>query len=176
MSTVSASLRRGIAASAWNLLHVAAEWNFFSSRPSQRARAALRGASYCSLLLLRYRRERHVYLQRRHCRFFGQQRAEWRSQTDGRRNRGQRRHCYSWCEYADDHGGAGNILPTPAASRSAAGRRRCVAPSAATPGRADISGQGAFYRVEIGPLSPGQADQLCGSLKAAGGQCIGQYE
>lgn len=42
--------------------------------------------------------------------------------------------------------------------------------------RADISGQGAFYRVEIGPLSPGQADQLCGSLKAAGGQCIGQYE
>ena len=42
--------------------------------------------------------------------------------------------------------------------------------------RADVSGQGTYYRVEIGPLSPGQADQLCGSLKAAGGQCITQYE
>lgn len=42
--------------------------------------------------------------------------------------------------------------------------------------RADLGGQGTFYRVEIGPLSPGQADQLCGSLKAAGGQCVTQYE
>jgi hypothetical protein len=42
--------------------------------------------------------------------------------------------------------------------------------------RADVSGQGTYYRVEIGPLSPGQADQLCGSLKAAGGQCVTQYE
>jgi len=36
--------------------------------------------------------------------------------------------------------------------------------------------QGTFYRVEIGPLSAGQADQICGSLKAAGGQCVAQYE
>jgi len=42
--------------------------------------------------------------------------------------------------------------------------------------RADMPNQGTFYRVEIGPLSAGQADQICGSLKAAGGQCVAQYE
>jgi len=42
--------------------------------------------------------------------------------------------------------------------------------------RAEIAGQGTYYRVEIGPLSAGQADQLCGSLKAASGQCVAQYE
>jgi len=41
--------------------------------------------------------------------------------------------------------------------------------------RADSS-QGTYYRVEIGPLTAGQADQLCGSLKAAGAQCATQYE
>lgn len=42
--------------------------------------------------------------------------------------------------------------------------------------RADIPNQGTFYRVEVGPLSNGQADELCGSLKAAGAQCITRYE
>lgn len=42
--------------------------------------------------------------------------------------------------------------------------------------RADVPNQGTFYRVEVGPLSNGQADELCGSLKAAGGQCITRYE
>ena len=42
--------------------------------------------------------------------------------------------------------------------------------------RADVPNQGTFYRIEVGPLSNGQADELCGSLKAAGGQCITRYE
>lgn len=41
--------------------------------------------------------------------------------------------------------------------------------------RAD-SGEGTFFRVEIGPLTAAQADQICGSLKAAGGKCVTQYE
>ncbi|MGA8614336.1 MAG: hypothetical protein WB760_22200 [Xanthobacteraceae bacterium] len=42
--------------------------------------------------------------------------------------------------------------------------------------RADISGQGSYYRVEVGPLTSGQADQLCGSLKQVGAQCTQHYE
>ncbi|MGD0025584.1 MAG: SPOR domain-containing protein [Xanthobacteraceae bacterium] len=42
--------------------------------------------------------------------------------------------------------------------------------------RADDPSQGTYYRVEIGPLSAGQADELCGSLKAARGQCVPRYE
>jgi SPOR domain len=42
--------------------------------------------------------------------------------------------------------------------------------------RADVANQGTFYRVEVGPLSSGQADELCGNLKAAGAQCIARYE
>jgi hypothetical protein len=42
--------------------------------------------------------------------------------------------------------------------------------------RADISGQGTYYRVEIGPLTAGQVDQLCGTLKQGGSQCTPRYE
>ena len=42
--------------------------------------------------------------------------------------------------------------------------------------RAQISGQGTTYRVEVGPLSSAQADQLCGSLRQAGAQCTQHYE
>jgi hypothetical protein len=42
--------------------------------------------------------------------------------------------------------------------------------------RADKGGQGAYYRVEVGPLSSGQADQLCGNLRQAGAQCTQHYE
>jgi len=41
--------------------------------------------------------------------------------------------------------------------------------------RADDS-DGAYYRVEVGPLTAGQADQLCGSMRAAGGQCAPRSE
>jgi|GEM_PF-5586917 hypothetical protein len=42
--------------------------------------------------------------------------------------------------------------------------------------RADVANQGAFFRVEVGPLSAGQADELCGNLKAAGAQCVTRSE
>lgn len=42
--------------------------------------------------------------------------------------------------------------------------------------RADAGADGTYYRVEIGPLSAGQADQLCGTLKAAGGSCAAKFE
>jgi hypothetical protein len=42
--------------------------------------------------------------------------------------------------------------------------------------RADKGGQGAYYRVEVGPLTSNQADQLCGSLRQAGAQCTQHYE
>ncbi len=42
--------------------------------------------------------------------------------------------------------------------------------------RADIANQGTYYRVEVGPLSAGQADELCGNLKASGAQCITRSE
>jgi hypothetical protein len=42
--------------------------------------------------------------------------------------------------------------------------------------RSDDRDQGTYYRVEIGPLSPDQADGLCGNIKAAGGQCVPRYE
>jgi len=39
--------------------------------------------------------------------------------------------------------------------------------------RADLGAKGVYYRVVTGPFeSPGEADQFCGSLKAAGGHCI----
>jgi len=39
--------------------------------------------------------------------------------------------------------------------------------------RADLGAKGTYYRVVTGPFaSAGEADQFCGSLKAAGGQCI----
>jgi hypothetical protein len=36
--------------------------------------------------------------------------------------------------------------------------------------------EGTYYRVEIGPLRVEQADQFCGSLKAARAQCVSRYE
>jgi hypothetical protein len=42
--------------------------------------------------------------------------------------------------------------------------------------RADVSGQGTYYRVEVGPLTSGQADELCGALKKGGTQCTPHYE
>jgi hypothetical protein len=42
--------------------------------------------------------------------------------------------------------------------------------------RADKGGQDAYYRVEVGPLSSGQADQVCGNLRQAGAQCTQHYE
>jgi len=42
--------------------------------------------------------------------------------------------------------------------------------------RSEISGQGTYYRVEVGPLTSAQADQLCGSLRQAGAQCTQHYE
>jgi len=39
--------------------------------------------------------------------------------------------------------------------------------------RADLGAKGIYYRVVTGPFaSAGEADQFCGSLKAAGGKCI----
>jgi len=37
-------------------------------------------------------------------------------------------------------------------------------------------GRSSTYRIEIGPLSLSQADQLCGNIKAGGGKCIPRYE
>ena len=42
--------------------------------------------------------------------------------------------------------------------------------------RADQGNKGTYYRVEIGPLSSSQVDDLCGGIKAGGGQCIPRYE
>jgi len=42
--------------------------------------------------------------------------------------------------------------------------------------RVDDGNQGTYYRVEVGPFTSGQADQLCGSIKAGGGLCIPRYE
>jgi hypothetical protein len=42
--------------------------------------------------------------------------------------------------------------------------------------RAEVTGQGTYYRVEVGPLTTSQADQICGSLKQAGAQCTQHYE
>jgi hypothetical protein len=41
--------------------------------------------------------------------------------------------------------------------------------------RADLAGKGVYYRAMVGPFSTReQAIQLCGSLKAAGGDCVVQ--
>jgi hypothetical protein len=41
--------------------------------------------------------------------------------------------------------------------------------------RADLGDKGVYYRAMVGPFgSPDEAAQLCGSLKAAGGQCVVQ--
>jgi hypothetical protein len=42
--------------------------------------------------------------------------------------------------------------------------------------RVDDNSQGTYYRVEVGPLSSGQADELCGTLKTSGKQCVTRYE
>jgi hypothetical protein len=39
--------------------------------------------------------------------------------------------------------------------------------------RADLGAKGTFYRAMVGPFgSAGEANEFCGSLKAAGGQCL----
>jgi hypothetical protein len=41
--------------------------------------------------------------------------------------------------------------------------------------RADLGDKGTYYRAQIGPFgSQGEASEFCGSLKAAGGQCVVQ--
>ncbi|RJF70385.1 SPOR domain-containing protein [Rhodopseudomonas palustris] len=41
--------------------------------------------------------------------------------------------------------------------------------------RADLGSKGVYYRAMVGPFgTPDQAQQLCGSLKSAGGQCVVQ--
>ena len=41
--------------------------------------------------------------------------------------------------------------------------------------RADLGSRGTYYRAMVGPFaSSDQANELCSSLKAAGGQCIVQ--
>jgi SPOR domain len=40
--------------------------------------------------------------------------------------------------------------------------------------RAELGDKGVYYRAMVGPFSVEQAAELCGSLKAAGGQCIVQ--
>jgi SPOR domain len=41
--------------------------------------------------------------------------------------------------------------------------------------RADLGAKGIYYRAMVGPFgSPGEAEQFCSNLKAAGGQCIVQ--
>lgn len=42
--------------------------------------------------------------------------------------------------------------------------------------RTDFGAQGIYYRVEVGPLSTNEADQLCAALKQAGGQCAPRFE
>jgi hypothetical protein len=42
--------------------------------------------------------------------------------------------------------------------------------------RVDDPAQGTFYRVEVGPLSSGEADALCNDIKSDGGQCVPRYE
>ncbi len=38
--------------------------------------------------------------------------------------------------------------------------------------RATDNDQQTYYRVEVGPLTQGQGDELCGNLKSAGGRCV----
>jgi hypothetical protein len=40
--------------------------------------------------------------------------------------------------------------------------------------RADLGSKGIYYRAQIGPFSPEQANEICSDLKAAGGQCLVQ--
>ncbi len=41
--------------------------------------------------------------------------------------------------------------------------------------RADLGEKGVYYRAQIGPFATAdQANEFCGSLKSAGGQCIVQ--
>lgn len=40
--------------------------------------------------------------------------------------------------------------------------------------RADLGERGVYYRAQVGPFSANEANELCGNLKAAGGQCIVQ--
>ena len=41
--------------------------------------------------------------------------------------------------------------------------------------RADLGAKGIYYRAQIGPFSPAQAEQQCSDLKVVGGQCFLQY-
>jgi hypothetical protein len=41
--------------------------------------------------------------------------------------------------------------------------------------RADLGDKGIYYRAQIGPVNPAEADRQCGALKAVGGQCFVQY-
>jgi hypothetical protein len=41
--------------------------------------------------------------------------------------------------------------------------------------RSDLGDRGVFYRAQVGPFPTfGEANQFCGSLKKAGGECIVQ--
>ncbi|MFZ0650680.1 MAG: SPOR domain-containing protein, partial [Pseudolabrys sp.] len=41
--------------------------------------------------------------------------------------------------------------------------------------KADLGAKGTYYRAMVGPFAnPGEAAELCSSLKAAGGQCLVQ--
>jgi len=41
--------------------------------------------------------------------------------------------------------------------------------------RADLGSKGVYYRAQVGPFeSADEANQFCGDLKSAGGQCIVQ--
>jgi len=43
--------------------------------------------------------------------------------------------------------------------------------------RVEIADKGAFYRAQLGPfVSAAQANEMCGNLKAAGGQCMVQTD
>jgi hypothetical protein len=38
--------------------------------------------------------------------------------------------------------------------------------------RADFDGKGVYYRVRVGPFAFADAQKICGSYKAAGGDCL----
>ena len=42
--------------------------------------------------------------------------------------------------------------------------------------RTDDASQGTYYRVEVGPFSGAQAEEICTSLKSSGSQCVPHFE
>ena len=38
--------------------------------------------------------------------------------------------------------------------------------------RADLGDKGTYYRVRVGPMDRGEADNFCSNLKSAGGDCF----